>query len=242
MIDPAEKSTEVPSHAVEAGNCEVAPGVLLDSRLGIFHRQERWLAVSDLHFGYEVSRRRDGGLWPLWGMETIEARLRAMVEEWAPEQLILVGDIVDSSAAPEEAITWLASLSDLCPEVILIEGNHDRGEVKRHFEFVPWYRKGEFFFHHGHRDRLDAGAGESAVGIEVTGHFHPSVRFNDGAGTSLKLPALTREVFVKEGRELWRLPAFSPWAGGHPAKPTGSESTFSQWACGGKRIFEVVEK
>jgi metallophosphoesterase superfamily enzyme len=239
MIDPVEKSTEVTREPKDPENAfafeEVSENVVLDSRLGIFHREAGWLVASDLHFGYEVSRRAAGGLWPLWGMETIVQRLHEMVETWNPDRLILVGDVVDSAAAPREAIAWLGTLHELVPELILIEGNHDRGEVRRAFDFLPSYQSGQFFFHHGHLDRCPR---DTEKWIEVTGHFHPSVRFADGAGTSLGLPALTRERFA-EGGELWRLPAFSPWAAGHPNRPTEQTSEFQEWACGGGRIIKV---
>ncbi|MEM9018499.1 MAG: metallophosphoesterase [Verrucomicrobiota bacterium] len=248
MIDPSEKSTEVrasqprprsgsnddqPSRSTSV---EIAPGVRLDSRLAIFHQGDRWLALADLHFGYEVSRRADGGLWPLWGMRTIEERLEALVADWNPKTLILVGDIVDSAAAPREAIAWLERLGAMGPELVLVEGNHDRGEVRRHFEFVPEFRAGGFLFHHGHLPRIEPGRDE----IEVTGHFHPSTRFGDGAGTSLKLPTFTREIRADSRGETWTLPAFSPWAGGHPASPQEVDSEFRCWACGGERVFEVA--
>ena len=229
MIDPAEKSTEGSTVA----SAEVVPGVILDARLAIFHEQENWLALSDLHFGYEVSRRSDGGLWPLWGMDSIRERLLALLETWKPETLILVGDIVDSRAAPDEAIAWLHEIEGLCPSLVLVEGNHDRGEVKRHFPFVRHFETGDFFFHHGHEEPEVTGR------IEVSGHLHPSTRFSDGAGTSLKLPTFTREC-LGEGREKWVLPAFSPWAGGHPAEPTSAAHRYHRWVCGKERVFEVA--
>ena len=238
MIDPAEKSTEVPPAAEPAsGRAEVAPGVFLDSRLGLYHQHEGWLAISDVHFGYEMSRRAAGGLWPLWGMETIEERLNQLVCDLSPDTLILTGDVVDSAAAPEEAIAWLSRLSELGPELILIAGNHDRGQIRRHFEFVPWFRSGSFFFHHGHQFCFEEETkGESGL-IEITGHQHPSIRYSDGAGTSLRLPSLAMESFTNHSR--WVLPAFSPWAGGGAYRPSEKCSEFHQWACGQFRVFEV---
>ncbi|MDF1823311.1 MAG: metallophosphoesterase [Verrucomicrobiales bacterium] len=229
MIDPAEKSTEGSTVA----SAEVFPGVILDSRLALFHEGEKWLALSDLHYGYEVSRRADGGLWPLWGMASLRERLAALIATWKPQTLILVGDIVDSSAAPTEAIEWLEQIGELCPQLVLIEGNHDRGEVRRHFPFVSCFKTGAFFFHHGHEQPTVTG------GIEITGHLHPSTRLRDGAGTSLKLPTFTRE-HLGEGREKWVLPAFSPWAGGHPAELADTAHPYQQWACGKERVFEVA--
>ena len=51
----------------------IAESVLLDSRLALFHEQEKWLAIADLHFGFELSQRLAGRLVPLWGMESIES-------------------------------------------------------------------------------------------------------------------------------------------------------------------------
>lgn len=237
MIDPHEKSTEgSDSPGREYGVARVAPHVLLDGRLVIFHEKDGWMALSDLHFGYEVSRRIAGGLWPLWGMQTIRDRLESAIRKWSPEKLILVGDIVDSGAAPQEAIQWLESIGELGPELILVAGNHDQGSVRRHFSFVDTHLEGTFFFHHGHVIRKVP----QVARVEITGHLHPSVRFGDGAGTSLKLPTFTREIDPGGNAEIWTLPAFSPWAGGHPAEPRDSSHEFRRWACGGHRIFEVA--
>jgi uncharacterized protein len=239
MIDPVEKSTEVPRDGAGSLPCaraEVAPDLILDGRLGLFHRRQGWLAVADLHFGYEVSRRRAGGLWPMWGMETVEERLRALVESYQPATLILVGDIVDSSAAPTEAVAWLSGLADLGAKLVLIEGNHDRGVIRRHFDFIPSHREDGFFFHHGHLDLQpgEIGGGESL--FEITGHRHPSFRFRDGAGTSLTLPSFVMETRPDSPMRHAVLPAFSPWAGGGSYQPVGK---VRQWACSRQRVFEV---
>ena len=49
----------------------IANHVLLDGRLALFHEREKWLAIADLHFGYELSRRAAGWLIPFWGMDSI---------------------------------------------------------------------------------------------------------------------------------------------------------------------------
>src|SRR5207253_7065164 len=80
----------------------IAESVLLDSRLALFHEQENWLAVADLHFGFELSQRAAGRLVPFWGMESIETRLRELLCDYRPATLILLGDLVhDGSAACE---------------------------------------------------------------------------------------------------------------------------------------------
>ena len=77
----------------------VEPDTILDARLALFHRDERWLAVADVHFGYELSQRASGALFPLWGMDSVEARLLALLADYAPERLVIVGDFVHDHAA-----------------------------------------------------------------------------------------------------------------------------------------------
>ena len=88
MTEASEKSTD-PARA------SVHPDVVLDARLAIFHQRSRWLALADVHYGYEVARRAEGGLWPLWGMGAIEERLAGLLDDYAPETVILVGDVID---------------------------------------------------------------------------------------------------------------------------------------------------
>lgn len=80
----------------------VAEHVILDGRLALFHETQRWLAVADLHFGYEWSQRAAGRLMPLWGMDSIEQRLAELIRDYKPRHLIVVGDLVhDRASAPE---------------------------------------------------------------------------------------------------------------------------------------------
>lgn len=223
MVEHSEKSTNAVREIVfeEGGD-----RVWLDSRLALFGEKDRWLALGDLHFGYEVSRRAAGGLFPLWGRRTLTERLDELLASYDPAALILNGDIVDSSAGGRrEAVEWLEGLASRCGKLILVRGNHDRGAVVRQFEFVDHHRVGPFLFHHGH---LPAPVGEGEI-IEVIGHHHPAVRFADGAGLSMKLPALVQE------KRRWILPAFSPWAGGTNFRSECERA--KTWACGRGRII-----
>jgi metallophosphoesterase superfamily enzyme len=83
----------------------VAENVLLDCHLALFHRCQRWLAVADLHFGYELSQRAAGNLFPLWGMQTIEARLLELLGDYNPALLLLLGHLVHD-AAGAAAFHW----------------------------------------------------------------------------------------------------------------------------------------
>ena len=195
---------------------------ILDARLALYHRGERWLAVADLHFGYEISLRAAGALLPMWGMDTIEARLRALLADYRPERLIIVGDFVHDRTAREPALALLERLR-ADTETVLLAGNHDRrafgpGEAR------AWFATDGFCFHHGDADAPAEASGRQ----EIIGHHHPAGTLRDGAGLALKLPA-----FVQTDRH-WVLPAFSPWAAGGGG---GFGRGARRWLCGPRRIL-----
>src|SRR4051794_13264123 len=81
----------------------VAPHIFLDGRLALFHEEQRWLAVADLHFGFELSQRVAGRLMPMWGMTSIEERLMELLSHYQPRHLIVLGDLVHDRAAAMDA-------------------------------------------------------------------------------------------------------------------------------------------
>ena len=111
--------------ALRANQALVADEILLDGRLALFHQRERWLAVADLHFGYELSQRAAGRLVPMWGMASISERLLQLVDEYQPARLIILGDLVHDQTAAREAAELLQKIAALC-EPIVVAGNHDR--------------------------------------------------------------------------------------------------------------------
>src|SRR6476620_2416971 len=112
----------------------IANKVILDGRLALFHATEGWLAVADLHFGYELSQRAAGALVPLWGMATISDRLQKLTAEYNPARLIVLGDLVHDKTAAREAAQLLRDLGKRC-EVVVVAGNHDR-QMRGHVEMV----------------------------------------------------------------------------------------------------------
>ena len=205
-----------------ADRAAVATNVILDGRLALFHGSDRWLAVADLHFGYELSQRAAGNLFPLWGMQTIEGRLLELLRDYEPTYLILLGDLVHNRSGAAELEGLLGKLKKKC-EVILIAGNHDQHLPADHL--VDSWQCGDFRFHHGHRKN------ETPAGIQIVGHHHPAVTIRDGAGLRLKLPA-----FIQEDAN-WIMPAFSPWAAG--AEWTGSEQAV-RWLCSPQRVLRIL--
>jgi uncharacterized protein len=219
----------------------IAESVLLDSRLALFHERENWLAVADLHFGFELSQRAAGRLVPLWGMESIESRLRELLQDYRPATLILLGDLVHDKSAACEFFSLVTRLREHC-DLVLLAGNHDaqikhqtslraegstsRRAKPRHFDvnLRDSFATDRFEFHHGDCERKQNDR------IQIIGHFHPAAILHDGAGLRLKFPAL-----VQESR-CWILPAFSPWALG----TEWIEREESQiWLCTPQRILLV---
>lgn len=221
VLSAAVGGTPSVTESAKFATAKVASDVVLDSRLALWHETQRWLACSDLHFGHELKQRALGGLFPLWGMEDIETRLRALLAHYEPRKLILVGDIMDFAGSVDETLALVAGLSREC-EVVCIAGNHDHPALQRCSGFVRSHTEEGFLFHHGHFlgemcATLPDGPEERT---HITGHLHPAHVFTDGAGLKLKLPAFvqtsTRQLNpgVAQDAPCWVLPAFSPWASG----------------------------
>ena len=209
---------------LRANQALVADQILLDGRLALFHQRENWLAVADLHFGYELSQRAAGRLVPMWGMASISERLLQLVHEYRPARLIMLGDLVHDHTAASEAAALLQTIAGSC-EPIVVAGTHDR-RVRGRVEMVDSWETGDFHFHHGHC------AAQPTDRIQIIGHHHPAGVVADGAGLRLKCPA-----FVQQST-CWIMPAFSPWAGG--TKWTHAEPS-RVWLCTPERVLQLPE-
>jgi DNA ligase-associated metallophosphoesterase len=211
--------------SLRANQALVAPEILLDGRLALFHQEERWLAVADLHFGYELSQRAAGRLVPMWGMASISERLLQLVAEYKPSHLIILGDLVHDKTAASEASCLLQNLEAHC-DPIVVAGNHDR-RLRGRVEMVESWDTERFHFHHGHC------AAHQPHRIQIIGHHHPAGVITDGAGLRLKCPA-----FVQQSR-CWIMPAFSPWASG--TRWSGDEPG-RMWLCTAERVLRLPDK
>ncbi len=203
---------------------KVTENVVLDGRLALFNERDGWLAVADLHFGYELSQRAAGNLFPLWGMRTVEARLIELLTDYEPTHLVLLGDLVHNRAGGKDLARLLQTLRALC-DVVLIAGNHDRH--LQNLELMPAWQSDGFLFHHGHCETKPSDS------IQIVGHHHPAAVIRDGAGLRLKLPA-----FVQQ-KTCWILPAFSPWAAG-TEWPADDETDV--WLCSPQRVFKLEKR
>ena len=190
--------------------------------------------MADLHFGYELSQRAQGNLFPLWGMQNIEKRLDQLLTDYHPRHLILLGDLVHDSTGADDFFALVSRLQDRC-NVVLIAGNHDRGikhrrssngsSARTKHPILDSWRSGDFYFHHG-----DCPI-ETADRIQVIGHHHPTGAVRDGVGLNLRLPALVQQ------KKRWIMPAFSPWAAGADWFDPNGESRI--WLCSPERILQL---
>lgn len=204
---------------------EVLPGVWIDARRALFIEAMRLLVVADIHWGYSESHRVAGNLVPMWGDQEIDRALSALVSDYAPQEMIWLGDSLHAVTGRSSAEAFLARMARNGLTVHAIAGNHDRRWT------VPTARtlqRGRYFFHHGDTtpDALPADA------VEIVGHFHPAVGWYDGAGTRLRIPGL-----VTSDRRLI-LPAFSPWAAGVVWNQQLRDGEIL-WAVAPSRIFAV---
>jgi uncharacterized protein len=217
-------------------SCEILPDVWLDGRLALWLARKRLLVVADLHWGYAASHQANGNLLPSWGDAELALRLEGLIQDYRPAEMIWLGDSLHTLAGRVPAEHFLRKNAT---PVTIVSGNHDRrwklaltgsqeaDGSRGAQDLQEALHREQFFLHHGHRPlSVPEGA------LEITGHHHPAVTWNDGAGGRVKLPAL-----IVSPRRLI-LPAFSPWAAGSAwnSMLTADEKLF---AIAPKRIFAV---
>ena len=204
-----------------AGIAGLGAGIFLDARRAVWLERERILLVADLHLGYAWAHRHAGQMLPLSAREDSIERLTALVEEYAPVALAILGDIVHRAVPVRTLEEELRRLCDELGgrvEVRLLAGNHDAtlAALLRRCGISATLHSsleaGPHLLLHG--DGKDAGAAQTQLqraqeteGRIFMGHEHPAIRVGDGI-TSIKRPCflISAEVII--------LPAFSNWAGG----------------------------
>lgn len=182
----------------------------LHAQRAIHWAARRMLLVSDVHFGKGAVFRRAGIAVPSGDTMDDLARLDALIAEFSPTLLVVLGDLVhgaatERSAWVERVRTWRESHAGIAME--LVAGNHDR-----HFDVaslgidVRPDRVAAPPFVLSHHPTAHAG------GYTLAGHVHPGVTVRDGWRRH-RLPA-----FVFD-RDVGMLPAFGTLTGLHEILP-----------------------
>lgn len=196
---------------------ELTPDIVLDARRAAFLRDESLLAVADLHLGYAWTHRARGQIFPLSVPEDTLPRLLALLDEYKPATLALLGDIIHGAAPVAEFREQLFDMLAVLRErvnLVLIAGNHDRYLPGMLEENVPReFRAGPHILMHG--DGIDETLAvedlrevERAGGRIIVGHEHPAIVLGDNVAHSARVPCFL------ESPNLLVLPAFSEWAAG----------------------------
>src|SRR5688572_32495276 len=102
-------------------------GVVFDARRAVFFREHGLLAIADLHLGYAWTHRAQGQLMPVAPKDNALDRLKALIGDYDPERIVLLGDIVHRALpvpALLEELRALVEIADGKRELILLAGNH----------------------------------------------------------------------------------------------------------------------
>ena len=184
--------------------------VELHAERALFWPRRRTLIVADVHLGKDAVFRRAGLPIPAGNVGTDLARLEALVDRFAAERLLVLGDLLhaplhaDDAAWVDQVSAFRARHATLSFDVV--RGNHDRSPERVPTSWgLRWLEdathEGPFVFMHDARD--------DARGYALGGHLHPVMRLNS-ATDSLRLPVF----WLRAGFGV--LPSFGGFTGGHP--------------------------
>lgn len=183
-----------------------AGSIILDGRKAAFLPDSKALLVADLHFE-KGSFLRDIGLSPLPAHDTQDTlvRLQNLIEDYAPTQVIALGDSFHDTAAGERLLEAdlerLSALITSVPQFVWILGNHDP-EIPAH---IPGGREdhvmtGGFFLTH-HPTEPEIGE------VNICGHLHPKARVKTVAGS------ITNPCYAVSASRII-MPSFGTYTGG----------------------------
>lgn len=169
----------------------------------------RTLLVADTHFGKAATFRQAGIPVPVGTTAKMLRQLTNVIDHWEAKRLIVLGDFVHSTTRSkvdfeQELIQWRQQCPQL--EIILVAGNHDRGNNKL-FERLGVvvvrepYLEAPFAFCHF------AEANENIDLFTFAGHVHPAIRLPGMGRSEGKIPCFA----VNENVAL--LPAFGEFTG-----------------------------
>ncbi|MEP2718141.1 ligase-associated DNA damage response endonuclease PdeM [Pseudophaeobacter sp.] len=170
----------------------------------LWWQDQALLCVSDLHLGKsERHLRRGGAPLPPYEVEETLVRLEALLDSFAPQTVICLGDSFDDDLAathlPPELKQRILDLTQ-ARRWIWIEGNHDPAPTEFGGEHLPEFHLGTLVFRHIAQSQLQA---QNEPQGEISGHYHPKA----------VLRGVSRPAFLLDQHRLI-LPAFGTYTGG----------------------------
>ncbi|SEA67716.1 ligase-associated DNA damage response endonuclease PdeM [Pedobacter hartonius] len=185
-------------------NCK-GESLVLDKDKAIYWESKKMLIISDLHLGKGAHFRRAGIQVPATVMETDLDKLSRLISKFAPQILLVTGDMFhhQMNTEVETFRLWRTQFPDL--RIILVKGNHDllREEdyaglsIEVHSKELLYF---PFRFVHDQPRDFDEY-------YNITGHIHPGITIYGKARQQIKLPCF---YF---GSTCAILPAFSVFTG-----------------------------
>lgn len=176
---------------------------VLTNQRAMFWKKEKALILSDLHIGKTAHFRKNGIALSDQIFESDLQRLSVLMEYFAPEQFIIVGDLLHAgdNSDVDRFCEWKNNFSNV--RFHLIEGNHDKISKVLENKLCLSSRStilemNGFVFVHDFE--------KSNEKFQFTGHIHPGLIINSPV-RNIKLPC-----FAVSDRQLL-LPAFSEFTG-----------------------------
>jgi uncharacterized protein len=182
----------------------------------VFWEDEGTLILTDLHLGKSGHFRKSGIATPGRINARNLDRLSALIQEFNPVRVLILGDLFHSTANREwlEFEEWIDNYDNLSWE--LVTGNHDTLHQSFYdtadIKVSDSLQEGPFLFVH---DPKGAQAGNL---ITVSGHVHPGIKIMGSGRQSLRLPCF---CFTDNGI---LLPAFGEFTGLHTIKDRFNET------------------
>lgn len=180
--------------------------LLLTNQRALFWETHRALILSDLHLGKAAHFRKHGIALPTQIALQDLQRLDQLIQHFAAEQVIIVGDLIHAGANTEVGLLEIFIAKHPHTRFILIKGNHDR------FSDAQWQKMGI----HEIQSRLQlddiAFLHQPPVVSEkptISGHVHPGVSIRLQTKGTITLPC-----YMVAPQQLI-LPAFSLFTGFH---------------------------
>ncbi len=141
---------------------------------------EKWLAIADIHIGFEFEYIREGVYIPDQ-TERMAEKLLSLGKGY--DKLIIVGDLKHSIGMASWSVVrvrrFLDTITPRFQEVVLTQGNHDGGisELLRSYEMIRiidprGFALGDVWIFHGHARPLRE---SRDFDIGLMGHVHPSI-------------------------------------------------------------------
>ena len=191
------------------------PALLLE------HENKKNILIADLHIGFE-QRFVDTGININTSTKKIENNLKAMIKQFKPHNIIMLGDVKDSitriSTIEKKTIPLLFHKLIDETNVTIVRGNHDAKietimPKEVNIEKSTGIRIGNTALFHGHT-RLNAEFSE--VDRVIMGHLHPtySRKGNPVSGSQSWISLRVKKKYIFETKkeeyvEIIVLPAFN---------------------------------